>query len=108
MVPIKSMYFVSGSKRLELGEKYSGLYGNFLSLNGRNSANFDNTRLKYSRHGYFEAHFLSMLPNMRFYKEKFYKKMRLKWPKYQENFETFKRLNFCWPKINITSLLPSK
>ena len=66
MVPIKSLYLVSGSKRLEPGAKYSGLYGNFLSLNGRNSANFDNTRLKFSRHGYFEAHFLSMLPNIRF------------------------------------------
>ena len=26
-IPSKSLYFVSGSKRLEPGEKYSGLYG---------------------------------------------------------------------------------
>ena len=33
MVPIKSLYFVSGSIGLEPGEKYSGLYGK--STSGR-------------------------------------------------------------------------
>ena len=28
-VPIKSLYFEAGSKRLEPGTKYSGLYGKF-------------------------------------------------------------------------------
>ena len=28
-VPTKSLHFVSGSKRLEPGEKYGGLYGKF-------------------------------------------------------------------------------
>ena len=29
IVAIKSLYFEAGSKRLEPGEKYSGLHGNF-------------------------------------------------------------------------------
>ena len=29
IVPIKSLHFEAGSKRLEPGEKYSGLYGKF-------------------------------------------------------------------------------
>ena len=29
IVPMKSMYFESGSKRLEPEEEYSGVYGNF-------------------------------------------------------------------------------
>jgi len=51
--PTKSLYFESGFKCLERGEKYSGLYGQFLSSNGRNSSHFDNIRLKFSTYVYF-------------------------------------------------------
>ena len=33
IVPIKSLYFESGSKRLQPGEEYSGLYGKFSIVN---------------------------------------------------------------------------
>ena len=65
MVPIKSLYFVSGSKRLKPGENYSGLYGKFLSSNGPFSAYFDNIHLKLSTNVYCDGRFQSMLPKNR-------------------------------------------
>ena len=60
MVPIKSLYFVSGSERIEQGEKYSGLYKS-LSSSGHNSAYFDKLHLKLSMPDYFEVHFHPIL-----------------------------------------------
>ena len=61
MVPIKSLYSVSGSTRLEPGEKYSVCMASLLSSNHRNSAYFDNIRLKLPKHAYFEVRFHPIL-----------------------------------------------
>ena len=61
MVPIKSVYFVSGSKGLE-SEKNTEVYmASFLSLKGHISVHFDNIHLKLSTHANPEVHFHFML-----------------------------------------------
>ena len=56
IVPIKALYFETGSKRLEPGEKHSGFFGS----NGRISSHLDNIRLKLSTHAYFKVLFHSI------------------------------------------------
>ena len=48
IVPIKTLYFVSGSRRLDPGKNYSGLYGKSSIDTRRISSYFDNFRLKLS------------------------------------------------------------
>ena len=59
--PIQSLYFVSGSKRLEPGEKYGVFMASFLSSNGRISVHFNNIQLKLLTHAYFDVHLHSIL-----------------------------------------------
>ena len=62
IVPITSRYYEAGSKRLETGEKYSGLHDKFSAFkNGCISTHFDDIRLKLSTNGYFEVGFHFML-----------------------------------------------
>ena len=53
IVYIKSLYFESGSKRLEPGEEYCGLHSKFSIPNGRISSHFDSICLKLQAHVYF-------------------------------------------------------
>ena len=69
---IISLYFVSGSKRLQPGEKYSNMYGKSLSSNGRNSANFDNISIKLSKEARLEVRFHPMLSKYQNSKTYFY------------------------------------
>ena len=61
MVPVKSMYFVSGSKRLDKEKNTEVCMASFLSINGCISAYFDNICLKLSTDAYFEVSFRSKL-----------------------------------------------
>jgi len=61
MVPFKSLYFESDSKRLEPGEKYTVLYGKFSVFNLSYFSPFYYIHLKLSTRAYFEVRFHSML-----------------------------------------------
>ena len=68
MDPIKSLYVKSGSKRLEPGENARVCMASLLSSNGRNSAYFDNIRLKLSKHAYFGCAFSPRCQTMKILK----------------------------------------
>ena len=53
IVPIQSLYFESGSKCLQPGEEYSGLYGTFTIVNWSYSIYLDNIHSKLAKHVYF-------------------------------------------------------
>ena len=55
MVPIKSLYVVSGSTRLKPSKNTMVCMAIILSSNGGSSAYFDNIRLKLSKYAYFET-----------------------------------------------------
>ena len=61
MVPIKSVHFLSDSKRSEPDEKKLVCMASLLFSNGHNSAYFDNIRLKLLEHAYFEVRFHHIL-----------------------------------------------
>ena len=53
IVSITLFYFESGSERLQLGEEYSGLCGNFSIVNWSYSIYLDNIHSKLSKNVYF-------------------------------------------------------
>ena len=72
MIPIKSLYYESGSKRLENRRKIQRFcMTSLLSSSGRNSAYFDNIPLKLSKRGYSEVCFRPCCQNMKILKDIF-------------------------------------
>ena len=53
IVPIRLQYSESGSKRLQSGEEYSGLYGKLSIVNWSYFIHLDNIHPKLSKHFYF-------------------------------------------------------
>ena len=60
MAPIKPLYFLSGSKRLETGENTVVCIASLLSSSGHYSAYLDNIHLKLSKDAYIEVRFHPM------------------------------------------------
>ena len=70
MVSIKSLYFLTGSERLEPGAEYS--MTRYLYSDSRISAHFDNMYISLSKHAYFEVHFHNILSKYENSKHTFY------------------------------------
>jgi len=71
MLPIKSLYFESGSKRLESGEEYSGVHGKFSIVKWWYFIHLGNISLKLSKYVYFMLLSHSTRSQYKYYKNLF-------------------------------------